>query len=340
MRRRNLFILMPAAFILMFITAACSPGGIFAPKPYKETQFLMDTIIEITAYGSGSEAAVEAAFGEFKRIQGLADHFDPNSQVSKINAMAGKAPVQVDPELISLLKLAQSRSEKLDGALDVTVGPLTQLWGIGHKGEFVPTQAEIDKMLPLVNYRLLQIDETNNTVFLPQEGMSIDLGAVAKGFANRKAVEVMKARGIKSALLNAGGDVRVIGTKPDGQPWRIGVQHPRNSDGVIAKISMTGWDVLETSGDYQRYFIKDGVRYSHILDARTGRQPGELASVTMVTNSADENHILSTAIFILGAERGQQLLRHYFPEAEAILVTVDGRVILTPGLEGKVEVTQ
>ncbi|SMD10750.1 FAD:protein FMN transferase [Sporomusa malonica] len=324
--------------LLLFVVpgAGCGPSALFAPKPYKETQFLMDTIIDITAYGSGNEAAVKAAFAEFKRINDLTNRFDENTQVSKINQAAGKEKVQVDADVIAMLKLARSRSEQLDGALDVTVGVLTELWSVGHKGEFVPSQAEVKALLPLVNYRLIEIDDKANTVFLPQAGMRIDLGAVAKGYANRKAIDVLKAKGIKSALVNAGGDVRVIGTRPEGQPWRIGVQDPRNLENIAAKLSLSEWDVLETSGDYQRFFEKDNVRYSHIIDPRTGFQPREVASVTIVAKSGNYVDILSTAIFVLGVERGQELLKQY-PGTEAIIITADGKKIATPGLAGKIE---
>lgn len=318
--------------VLLAVGAGCSTES----KPYKETQFLMDTIIEITAYGKGSEAGVKAAFAEFERINRLTNRFDESSQVSKVNQAAGKEKVQVDPEVIAMLKLARSRAEQLEGALDVSVGALTELWGVGHKGEFIPSEAEIKAQLPFVNYRLIEIDDQANTVFLPQPAMRIDLGAVAKGYANRKAIDALKAHGITSALVNAGGDVRVIGQRPDGQPWRIGVQDPRNSEGIAAKLAMTEWDVLETSGDYQRFFVKDGVRYSHIIDPRTGYQPREVASVTIVAKADHYVDILSTAMFVLGVEKGQQLLRQY-PGTEAIFITTDGKKIVTPGLAGKIE---
>lgn len=330
-------IVISVLLIFSLVSAAgCSTNRLFAEKPYKETQFLMDTIIEITAYGKGNEAAVKAAFDEFRRINVLTNRFDENSQVSMINQAAGKEKVQVDPEVIAMLKLARSRAEQLNGALDVSIGALTELWSVGHKGEFVPSEAEIKELLPLVNYQLIEIDDKANTVFLPRPGMRIDLGAVAKGYADRKAIDALKARGIKSALVNAGGDVRIIGKRPDGQPWRIGVQDPRDSEGIAAKLSMSDWDVLETSGDYQRFFIKDGVRYSHIIDPHTGHQPRELASVTIVAKSDNNVDILSTAMFVLGLEKAQQLLKQY-PGTEAIFITTDGKKIVTPGLEGKIE---
>lgn len=320
----------------MFLAAGCRPGGWFAAKPYKETQFLMDTVIEVTAYGPTAEAAVKAAFGEFKRLHDISNNFDQASEVSQVNEAAGRQPVKVSADLLAMIKRANELSSRLDGTFDVTIGPLSDLWGIGRKGDFVPSQEEIAKVLPLIDYRLVVLDEPAGTVFLPKAGMKIDLGGIAKGYAVDRAIDILKAKGVQSALINAGGDVRVIGSRPDGNPWRIGVQHPRNPDAMLAKLALTDWDTMETSGDYQRYFIKDNVRYSHILDPRTGRQPRQISSVTMVLSNSADGDIFSTALFVLGPERGLTLLRQ-FPGVEAIMMTADGRVIVSPGLTGKVE---
>jgi thiamine biosynthesis lipoprotein len=335
-RRLSLFGIL-SVLVIMVLVSGCLSNRLFAPKPYHETQFLMDTIIEITAYGPDAEQGVKAAFAEFQRLHTLTNNFDENSQLSKISQMAGKSKVVVDPDLLYLIMFSQEVSDKLGDSFDITVGPLTKLWGIGHKGEYVPSQAEIEAVLPLVNYHLIEIDASNSSVYLPKVGMSLDLGGIAKGYATDKAIEILKAKGIKSALVNAGGDVRVIGNKPDGNPWRIGVQHPRKTDGIAAKLALTKWDTMETSGDYQRFIMKDGVRYSHILNPRTGWQPQAVASVTMVNNSSTYGDILSKPIFVLGVEKGLELLKQ-FPGTEAIIVTMDGKIIITPELEGKIEI--
>ena len=326
-------------FIFFAIMAAgCAAGGFFAPKPYKDTQFLMDTVMEITAYGDNKEEAVKEAFKEIKHIHELSDNFDEHSQVSQVNQMAGQQPVKVDHELIRMIQRANELSDRLDGTFDVTIGPLTDLWGIGRKGDYVPSQEEIEQVLPLVNYHLLEVNQQENTLYLPKKGMKLDLGGIAKGYAVDRAIEILKAQGIKSALINAGGDARVSGGRPDGTPWRIGVQHPRNTEGVIAKLALTGWDNMETSGDYQRFIVSKGVRYSHILDPRTGRQPQGTISVTLVGNSSTDDDIFSTALFILGPEKGMEKIKD-FPGAEAIFVDEKEKVYVTPGLEGKVEIT-
>jgi len=338
---RNSFRLLAIVILVMITSVAvgCFGKSPAETKPYKETQFLMDTVIEVTAYGPNAEEAVGAAFAEFKYLHTLTNNFDENSQVSQISQMAGKSKVVVDPDLLNIIQFSQQVSEKLGDSFDITIGPLTDLWGIGHKGEYVPTQSEIEAVLPLVNYHLIEIDTNAHTVYLPKSGMRLDLGGIAKGYATDKAIEILKAKGITSALVNAGGDVRVIGHRPDGKPWRIGVQNPREADGISAKLSLAEWDTMETSGDYQRFIIKDGVRYSHIVNPRTGWQPREVASVTMVNNSSTYGDILSKPIFVLGVEKGLEVLKQ-FPGNEAIIVTLDGKIIVTPGLEGKIELAE
>lgn len=321
----------------LFLVAACRPGGWPAAKPYKETQFLMDTVVEMTAYGPNAETAVKAAFAEFKRLHDVSNNFEQASEVSRVNQAAGQQPVKVSTDLVTMIKRANELSARLDGSFDVTIGPLTDLWAIGRKGDYVPPQAEIDKVLPFVNCRLVVLDEASTTVYLPKAGMKLDLGGIAKGYAVDRAIDILKANGVQSALINAGGDVRVIGRRPDGNPWRVGVQHPRNPDAILAKLALTDWDTMETSGDYQRFITKDNVRYSHILDPRTGHQPRQVSSVTMVLSSSTDGDIFSTALFVLGTERGLALLRQ-FPGVEAIMTTADGQVIVSPGLTEKVEV--
>lgn len=334
-KKRLIYIVVVVLTIV--VTLGLVAKNMFTSKPYKESHILMDTIIDITAYGPHREAAVRAAFDEFRRMQGIADRFNPDSQVSQINEMAGIQKVVVDPDLIVMINHSIELSKKLDGSFDITAGALTDLWGIGHKDKFIPSQEEIDKVLPLVDYRLIQVDSVNNTVYLPKKGMKIDLGGVAKGYSINKASAVLKSYGITSALINDGGDIRSIGSKPDGTPWRIGVQDPRKSDGIIAAIPMIECDTLATSGDYQRFFEKDGIRYSHIIDPKTGKQPREIASVTLVYKDSDTiSDIPSLGMFVLGVDKGIEALKQ-FPGIEAIFVTTDGRTIVTPGLDGKVD---
>lgn len=329
---KKIYLIWIGVVLLVLAAAGYAGSRMTGPQPYQETRFLMDTVIEITAYGPNAGAAVQTAFSDFERIQALSDHFDPASQVAEINRMAGVSPVTVTPELLTIIEAALQLAEKTDGAFDITVGALTELWRIGHTDQGgVPSQTEIDQVLPLVGYKNIVIDSAKHTVFLAKSGMKLDLGGIAKGYAINKAIETLAAYGITSALINAGGDVRIIGTKPDGIPWRVGIQHPRDPDAVVAKVTLKNWDTMETSGDYQRYFLKDGVRYTHILNPKTGRPPSELASVTIVYRDHDSHLITSSAFMVLGTEKGLQILAR-FPGAEAIFVTVDGQITASPNL--------
>ena len=316
----------------LLITVGCSVQS----KPHKESRFLMDTLIEITAYGPEAPTAIQDAFAQFERLHAMANVYDPSSQVAKVNEAAGVQPVTVDSDLIVMVERSRELSDMLGGTFDISVGPLTELWGVGKKGDYVPTDNELAPLLPLVDYHRIQVDKQSGTLYLPMAGMRLDMGGIAKGYATDKAIERLKAKGIKSALVNAGGNVRVIGTRNDGKAWRIGIQHPRDEDRLAAKLALTAWDTMETSGDYQRYFIKDAVRYAHIIDPRTGRQPGGVASVTVMLNKSADGDIFSTALFILGPEKGMAALEK-FPGVEAVWVTADGRIVATPGLQGKLE---
>lgn len=329
---------------ILLLGAVWAAAGCFlqrsgAPQPYRETRLLMDTVIEITAYGTEAEAAVRAALAEFEHVQAVCDRFNPGSQVAKINQAAGSGNVTVEPLLLDLVNQAKALSPQTDGAFDISVGPLTALWNVGNKGDYVPSAAEIAAVLPLIGYERITVDAAAHTVALADHGMSLDLGGIAKGVAINRAFDILTSRNIRSALINAGGDIRVIGRKPDGTPWRIGIQDPRNPDKMIAKIALQEWDTLTTSGDYQRYFIKDGIRYAHILDPQTGLPPREVASVTLVYNCRQRGFVPSAAFQILGVERGLSVLKR-FPGVEAVFVATDGRIVTSPGLEGKIELLQ
>lgn len=323
--------------IVMLFAVMLSLSGCGEEKPYKETQFLMDTVVEITAYGPNAQSAVKEAFGEFKRIDQIGNRYNPESEISRLNQSAGKDKMTVSAELIDIIEQSIISSRESSGNFDITIGALTELWGVGHKDEYVPSDEEIKKAQSLVGYEMLQVNPAERSVFLSRAGMLLDVGGIAKHYAMDRAISALKARGVQSALLNAGGDISVIGTRPDSQPWRIGVQHPRKNDSLIAKVTLANWDTVETSGDYQRYFIKNGVRYSHILDPKTGKQPTEIASISIF--STGRAPVRSSGFYVLGVEQGLKLLQKY-PGTEAIIVTQTGQVIVTPGLKNQVELME
>lgn len=279
-----------------------------APKEVQRTEFLMDTAITITAYGDKAEQAVESAFVEMKRVADLMNANDPNSEVALINKNAGIKPIKVSSDTFELLERCQWYSELSGGAFDVTVRPLVELWAIGKKDKYVPTDEEIQQVLKLVDYRKIELDPKEKTVFLPVPDMGIDLGGVAKGYGADRARNILKKQGVHSALIAAGGNIWTVGQRPDGKKWRIGIRHPRQETGdeLLGVLSCQDLAVV-TSGDYERYFVKDGVRYHHIFDPYTGFPAQSLVSVTIVSTDSAEADILSTAVFVLGVEKGLAL---------------------------------
>lgn len=334
-----------ALFVLLTLLAGCRapvrkeglPGS---EAKVTKTEFMMDTVITITAYGPGAEKAVDAAMAEMRRIADLMNAEDPASEVSRINQSAGTKPVKVSEETFALLQLAQRYSELSGGAFDVTVRPLVVLWGIGKKDKFVPGAAAIARARDLVNWRDLVLDPAARTVFLKRTGMGIDLGGVAKGYAADRARDVLRAHGIRSGLIDAGGNIWALGRRPDAKPWRIGIKNPRPEHGGDLLAVVPSEDLtLVTSGDYERYFIKDGVRYHHIFDPRTGRPAQGTISATIIGKNSAEADILSTTVFVLGPEKGLELIRA-LGDLEAVVVTPAERIVSAGNLEDKLQIVR
>lgn len=318
--------------IFTLLVSGCMLSG----KPYKQTAFSLDTIIDITAYGPNAESAVTSAITEMTRLESLLSNYRDDSEISAINRNAGGAAVPISSETEQVLKQALRYATVTKGAFDPTIGPIVELWGIGKKENFVPSDEEIAAALKYVDYHRLELDEVKHTARLRDKGMSIDVGGVAKGYILDRMEAVLKDQGIQSALINGGGDIRAIGKKPDGTPWRIGLQHPRQTDGIAAKISLTNWDDIETSGDYQRFFDRDGVRYHHIFDPKTGKSTRTMASASTVLRGGRED-IPSNVLMIIGKEQSLKLLQQ-FPGIEAIFIDYDGTVSYTPGLADSIEI--
>lgn len=314
---------------------------------YQSDQFLMDTMVSIKAYGPDRDllrSAVGDAYAEMRRIADLADGFpEPGSpsfeasDVCRINACAGKSPVKVAADTMAMLELAKRYHRESGGAFDVTVGPLMELWGFGGKNPRLPRPERIEAALQLVDGRDLVLDARSGTAFLRREGMKIDLGAVAKGYATEKALAALAKRGVEKALIDAGGNIRVLGKNAHGAPWRIGIKDPRRSGGIVAALGVEDLSAV-TSGDYYRGFEAGGKRYHHILDPRTGYPAGHAMSATVLTKDAGLADILSTICFVLPPERALEFASR-FKGVELFLVGADGRLRYSPSLAGRMELT-
>ena len=309
--------------LMLLLLSACDA------KPVRQQFFAMDTLMSITAYGKDAGEAVTAATARVNQLEGLLSRTRTSSDVTALYLAAPEA-VPVSENTLQVLALAQEWHAKTDGAFDVTIAPVTTAWGFGGGGEYqVPSPKKLKELLTMVDGSSLILTDT--TAALPAKGMEIDLGGIAKGYAGAQAEQVLRRYGIQSALLDLGRNITVIGTKPDGKPWRIAVQDPANPDGTVGVLSLQDCSAV-TSGGYQRYFEQDGVVYHHIIDPRTGYPADSgLISATVVCADSTLADLLSTAVFVLGEDAALNLWRTE-GGFDLILITDDGRMVVTGGL--------
>lgn len=286
---------------------------------------MMGTMVEITALGPDHalcDRAMEQAFQEIEAVDRLMSTFKADSQVSRLNRLSGKAWVSLDPEVLEVLEAAALYSRQSEGAFDITVVPLLRLWGFYREKGHLPSPQEIDRARSRVNYRDLWIDRPRGRARLKRRGMAIDLGAIAKGYAVDEAVEALKKNGIRKGLVNAGGDLYAFGRPEEKGPWMVGLQHPREREKIATVLEIEDRAVA-TSGNYERYFVLKGKRYTHILNPRTGRPIQGMASVTVLADSAMKADALATSVFVLGPQKGLALVNR-LPGVDAIIVAEEG----------------
>ncbi len=332
---RNLFLLFALCSLLFALTFSCSPGK---DKLYKEIRTSMYTVVEITVSSDSEEkakTAVDRAFNELDRLAKLLNFYSEESEVSMINRNAGERPVKVSPETLEIIDKALYASENTEGAFDITVGPVVRLWDF--KNKVLPDKKTIKERLKLVGYRNIIMDKEKSTVFLKKKGIQIDPGGIIKGYAADKAVEVLKKNGIKSGIVAVAGDIKVFGKRPDGGLWNVGIQNPRqksDKDEIIAAIGLSGM-AISTSGDYQKFFIKDGKRYHHLLNPKTGYPVYDCQSVTVITKDAVFTDAFATGIFILGPEKGLDVMKKL--GFDGVIVDKDGKIHATEGIKNRIK---
>ncbi|SEO47728.1 FAD:protein FMN transferase [Propionispora vibrioides] len=303
---------------------------------YTESKVGMNTFLRMTSYAGNCPEAFAAAWNTFQRIERLCSRFEQTSQLSQINQMAGKARVPVAAEVLEILLAAQNVANFTDGAFDATIGAVTELWAIGGPESKLPAVSERKKVAALVDYRLLDIN--GEGVFLPQSGMKLDLGGIAKEFAVHEAAKAASAQGFLAGIIDAGGDICTIGAKSDQEAWRIGIQHPRQQNALLASVSLQNWDTVETSGDYRRYLQNQDFFHSHIFDPRADVGTGELISVTLIYKRKEQLLPINGTACMAGGLAASRRFLGQLPEVEAILVTNTLQVFVTEGLEDYIHV--
>jgi FAD:protein FMN transferase len=314
-------------------TAHAAPAG---DQKFERHGTAMGTTISLYFWSDDEvkvAKAAEAVFKEMKRIDGVMTTWTPNSEVSQINASAGVKPVVVSEETFAVIERAQDVAKRTRGIFDITVGAFKGLWKFDQDMDgTLPDQAEVKKRLALIGYRDVVLDKAKRTVFLKRKGMSITLGGIAKGYAVDKCVKLLHDLGFTSFMVQAGGDMYIAGNK-GGKPWVVGIRDPRSASSTIASMAIEDHS-FSTSGDYERGFVKDGVRYHHILDPRTG-QPARLSrSVTVKAKDAFTADAWSKVMFILGWKESLEVIkREKLTDFEVAWVDDKNEIHTTKGLE-------
>jgi FAD:protein FMN transferase len=289
-----------------------------------------------TADDSGATAASDAVFAEFDRLDRLMSVWKEGSDVVRLNRAAGDHPVPVSAETLEVLTVARQVGEWTGGKFDVTFGALSGLWKFDQdQDDSIPARGAVAARLPDVDFTALEIDPARRTAFLRRRGMRAHLGGIGKGYAVDRAAAILRSRGFSDFMIQSGGDLFVSGRRGD-RPWRLGIRDPRGpADRSFAALDLPN-GTFSTSGDYERFFIRDGRRYHHILDPDLGEPARGCRSVTIVAGTATLADALSTGVFVLGPEPGMALIER-LPDVEGVIVTANNQVLVSSGLKGRLE---
>ncbi|NUO08400.1 MAG: FAD:protein FMN transferase [Candidatus Brocadia sp.] len=314
-------------------------------KLLKQTRMIMGTFAEVSIYSDDEKTAgkaIEEALNEMERMDRIMSNYKKDSELSQLNKKAAKSPVSCQGELLDVIEQSQYYSELSGGAFDITVSPVVALWGFFNEKGHIPSDKEIERLLPAVSYKNIVIDKNNNTkksctVFFKSPQTQIDLGAIGKGYAVDRALEIIKKFNISNACINLGGNIYVLGAAAGKNAWKIGIQHPRNKDEILGYLELKD-EATATSGDYERFFGINGKRYSHIINPRTGRPVSGTIATTIIASTGTEVDALSTSVFVLGPGKGLEFIKR-IPDADAMIAYEgkDGKIMIdmTKGFANK-----
>lgn len=319
------------ACLLMLSAAGCGQEPAAQQETVSKTTMLLDTVIEITLYDWTDASTIDLAFAEIQRLEDILSVEQEGSDLDRLAKAAGKDWVEIAPETEEVLRQSKEYAALSQGYFDVTIGPLVDLWNI-HDGQgHVPTQEELDAVLPLIGSDDLLIED--GRAYLAREGMIANLGAIAKGYIADQVKDLLVTQGVEHAVLNLGRNILLIGGKTETQNFTVGIQDPNSAEGELADVVSANGKSVVTSGIDQRYFTYEGKTYHHILDPFTGFPADNgLASVTILSDTSTQGDALSTSCFLLGQEKGLALIES-LENVEALFITTDGQLISSSGYE-------
>lgn len=298
-------------------------------------QMHMGTLVTVTAVALDRKAgdrAVQAAFDEIKRLEQLLSTWRSDSELSRVNAEAGRRPVQVSQETLQLVIRSQDIAQLTQGGFNIALGPAIEAWSVTER-QYIPEKEELERLKPLVEWAHIQVDTERRTVYLPRKGMRIDVGGIGKGYAADRAVEEMKRAGAIGGVVALSGDIKTFGIPPGQKGFSVGIRHPRQENALMAMIDLKD-EAISTAGDYERFFERDGVRYHHILNPHTLQPARACQSVTVIAKEGLVADGLDTGLFVLGPEAGMALAER-LPDVEAIIIDDKGMMTVSSGLRGR-----
>lgn len=302
-------------------------------EPLKRTDFALGTVATISLYDHQSEDILDEVFDRISELEDAISINKTGTLLDEINANAGISPVEVDSDTFNVIKKALTYSKLTEGSFDITVGPLVKLWSIGFPEARVPSETEIQTVLPLIDYNKVVLDEDTQTVFLKDKKMLIDLGGIGKGYVADEIIHILKANEVESAIIDLGGNLFAYGQKYSKEPWKIGVQDPFNPRGSTIGHMLIENKSIVTSGIYERYLEQDGVKYHHILNPETGYPfDNDIAGVTIISDSSADGDAISTSVFSKGIEEGLAFI-DTLDGIDAIFITKDKKLYLTSGIK-------
>lgn len=332
-------------YVLLLLTlsitvlSGCSSSNSNIKEPISHTEVVMGTVCTIQIFDSKDNSILDKAFDRLKDLENKVSINKEGTELDKVNEMSGKEAVVVGKETFTIVESGLYYSKISNDTFDITIGPIVKLWGIGSENARVPSEEEIIEKKSLINYNDIVLDSEKNSIFLKKPNMIIDLGGIAKGYAADEMKRLLVDNGVKSAMINLGGNLFILGNKPNGDQWKIGIQDPNGSStNTVGNILVNDKSVV-TSGTYERFLEVDGKVYHHILDPKTGYPyENDLLSATIISDTSLAGDGLSTSAFALGREKGLEFINS-LENIEAIFITKDNEVYLTNGLKDEFKLT-
>ncbi len=298
-----------------------------AQQLHKKTLKLMGSRFDISVVANDSIEAtnyINLAIDEISRIEKIISSWDANSQTSEINRNAGIKPVKVSTELFNLIQRSLAISKLTDGAFDISYASMDKIWKFDGSMKIMPSEEEINKSVSKVGYQNIILNEENETVFLKLEGMKIGFGAIGKGYAADEAKKLLISKGVTAGIINASGDMNTWGKQPNGEDWKVAITNPMNKNTAFALLPITNGAVV-TSGNYEKYVTLNSIRYSHIIDPRTGYPTSGILSVTVFAPKAELADALATSVFVMGTEVGLNRINQ-LKNIECIIIDDQGKI--------------